>query len=157
MQQNPVWFRNCSRDLATSDITFLLGAKQGKVCHCWCLFSPLLCASANCFVYSVVTFARSFLLSLRLLSVFIKMKGRFDVWFWSPGWPNHVPLSNRQIYKERGLVSALPVSFPHRSKWRSPPTCWPSTASTSVARSAKAPLSVSEGWSVQLWEVERDI
>lgn len=39
------------------------------------------------FFFSVATFPLSFLLSLRLLSVFIKMKGSFDVRFWSPGWP----------------------------------------------------------------------
>lgn len=34
------------------------------------------------------TLTISFLLSLCLLSVLIKMKGSFDVLFWSPDWPN---------------------------------------------------------------------
>lgn len=53
------------------------------------VFSSLLrpCKIVFLFFFSVATFPLSFLLSLRLLSVFIKMKGSFDVRFWSPGWP----------------------------------------------------------------------
>lgn len=46
-----------------------------------CVFSSRLCPFKIVLFFSVAAFTISFLLSLRLLSVFIKMKGSFDVRF----------------------------------------------------------------------------
>lgn len=59
-----------------------------QITYLMSVFSSPLCLCKIILFLSFTTFAIPFLLSLRLLSVFIKMKASFDVRFWSPGWPN---------------------------------------------------------------------
>lgn len=111
----------------------------------------------------------SFLLSLRLLLVLIKMKGSFDVRFWSPGWPNttYPYRIDKYINKEIWFQASLCLFCADQSGEVVPHVDHQQLQLLSrgagrghrklpfFLRSRRQTEMVSEGWSLHLWEAEQ--
>lgn len=130
---------------------------------------PCLC-KLFCFfmLFFYATFIISFVLSRRLLLALIKMKGSFDVRFWSPGWPNttYPYRIDKYINKEIWFQATLCLFCTDQSGEVLPHVDHQQLQLLSqgaglghqkLRRSQQQPEMVSEGWSSHPLEAEHTV